>query len=48
VVFVNRIGEALDVALAGGEASPLETDAHPPVVPRVPPEAPPPRRNASS
>ena len=47
VVFVNRIGEALDVALAGGEAVPIATDAHPPVVPRVHPQNPS-RRNAAS
>ncbi|HEU5059843.1 MAG TPA: endopeptidase La [Kofleriaceae bacterium] len=47
VVFVTRIGEALDVALASGETVPIATDAHPPVVPRVPPEAPS-RRDAAS
>ncbi|HEY8141502.1 MAG TPA: endopeptidase La [Kofleriaceae bacterium] len=47
VVFVNRIGEALDVALASGEAVPIATDAHPPVVPRVHPENPS-RRNTAS
>jgi ATP-dependent Lon protease len=47
VVFVNRIGEALDVALAGGETVPIATDAHPPVVPRVHPENPS-RRNTAS
>jgi ATP-dependent Lon protease len=47
VVFVTRIGEALDVALAAGESVPIATDAQPPVVPRVQPEKPT-RRNASS
>ena len=47
VVFVTRIGEALDVALAGGESVPIATDAQPPVMPRVQPEKPT-RRNASS
>jgi ATP-dependent Lon protease len=47
VVFVTRIGEALDVALASGEAVPIATDAHPPVVPRVHPENPS-RRNTAS
>ncbi len=47
VVFVTRMGEALDVALAGGETVPLATDTQPPVVPRVQPEAPS-RRNAAS
>jgi ATP-dependent Lon protease len=35
VVFVNRIGEALDVALAGGESPHLASHAQPPVVPPV-------------
>ena len=47
VVFVTRIGQALDVALAGREPVDLETDAHPPVVPRVAPAAPS-RRDAAS
>ena len=47
VVFVTRIAEALDVALAAGESVPIATDAQPPVVPRVQPEKPT-RRNASS
>jgi len=50
IVFVSRIGQALEVALAGAEAVPTTTGVHPPVVPRVqPPEPPPPsRRNAAS
>ena len=47
VVFVTRIGEALDVALAGGDSVPIATDAHSPVAPPFQPERPS-RRNAAS
>jgi ATP-dependent Lon protease len=47
VVFVTRIGEALEVALAGGEGVPLLTEPRPPVPPPVRPEARS-RRNAAS
>jgi len=49
VVFVGKIGEVLDVALAGGrELMPVVAGSHPPVLPRVAAEEAPRRRDAAS